>query len=331
MDRFLTQGFVHKVVLVVLTAAVWLRWDALANAEELFCSGQGGFAVKFKDEISPYRIMGVFVLPHEELALEAVGLDGSKQEQDYVLETPSGRVTQHGSNRWTWKAPSRADIYPVLIYNAGGDDTILLNVFVMVPFTNLKEGYLNGYQVGKYPEMPLKQLDIYKKPEGFVEVTEENENILVSPHFTLKQFLCKQNGGYPKYLVLRERLVIKLEIVLEKLNEAGYHCNSFHVMSGYRTPCYNECIGNVKYSRHVWGGAADIFVDEDQNGMMDDLNKDGKIDFRDAHIIYKIVDRMFGESWYIPFMGGLGRYSRGNNHGPFVHIDVRGFRTRWGT
>ena len=60
---------------------------------------------------------------------------------------------------------------------------------------------------------------------------------------------------------LRPRLLLKLEMMLEKVNAAGYRCDTFQVMSGYRTPHYNMAIGNVKYSRHVWGGAADIFVD----------------------------------------------------------------------
>ena len=63
----------------------------------------------------------------------------------------------------------------------------------------------------------------------------------------------------------------------------------------------------------------------------DDLNGDGKIDYRDAHIVYEIVDAMFGKAWYEGFIGGLGRYKKTPSHGPFVHTDVRGFRARWGT
>jgi hypothetical protein len=36
-----------------------------------FSPEKAGFSVKFKDEISPYRVMGVFVLPGELLTLEA--------------------------------------------------------------------------------------------------------------------------------------------------------------------------------------------------------------------------------------------------------------------
>lgn len=34
-------------------------------------------------------------------------------------------------------------------------------------------------------------------------------------------------------------------------------------MSGYRTPYHNvPVLGNSAYSRHRWGGAANVFVDE---------------------------------------------------------------------
>ena len=172
---------------------------------------------------------------------------------------------------------------------------------------------------------------IYRPPRGFIEVTEDNLETLVSPHFRLKDFLCKQDGDYPKYLVLQEKLLLKLELILEKVNEEGVRCNTFHVMSGYRTPYYNKLIGNVKYSRHLWGGAADIFIDEHpEDSMMDDLNGDGQIDYRDAGVLYDIIDRMYGKPWYQRFLGGLGRYKKTSNHGPFVHVDVRGFRARWG-
>jgi hypothetical protein len=64
--------------------------------------------------------------------------------------------------------------------------------------------------------------------------------------------------------------------------------------------------------------------------MMDDLDKNGVIDYRDAKVLYDIVDDMYGKPWYERFIGGLGRYEKTANHGPFVHIDVRGFRARWG-
>lgn len=131
--------------------------------------------------------------------------------------------------------------------------------------------------------------------------------------------------------MLRERLLLKLEYLLEKVNQQGRQVPTFYVMSGFRTPFYNKSIGNVKYSRHCWGGAADIFIDVDpKDGVMDDLNGDGVIDVKDAMVMYEWVDGMNKNKDYRGFIGGLGLYRRTPNHGPFVHVDVRGFRARWG-
>ena len=247
------------------------------------------------------------------------------------MKNEQGVFLQSENNKYKWHAPDAHGLYELGIRNIQETDSIKLNVFVMIPFKQLTGDYLNGYRIGKYPEIPLRHLAIYKKPKGFIEVTRDNYETLVSPHFKLNQFLCKQQGDFPKYIVLKERLILKLELILEKMNEAGYPCETFNILSGYRTPYYNKLIGNVKYSRHVWGGAADIFIDENpKDDMMDDLDKNGKINYHDAAIIYDIIDTMHGKHFYVPFIGGLGRYRKTSNHGPFVHVDVRGFRARWG-
>jgi hypothetical protein len=64
--------------------------------------------------------------------------------------------------------------------------------------------------------------------------------------------------------------------------------------------------------------------------MMDDLNGDGKSDHHDAAILYDIIDAMYDKPWYERFAGGLAKYMKTASHGPFVHVDVRGFRARWG-
>jgi len=309
--------------MMIVTVYVLLSVSARA-----FTPGRLSFTIKFKDEILDYRVMSVFVLPQEEVKLE---ISEAAKAGKYFFKVDSGVVITKGETTWHWRAPATKGVYPVRIINPAGTDTMVLNVFVQVPYSELKGEYLNGYRIGNYPSKPLKQLAIYRPPEGFIEVTKENENMYVSPHFKLKHFLCKQAGNYPKYIVLKERLLLKLELILEKVNERGYTCEGFFVMSGYRTPYYNELIKDVQYSRHVWGGAADIFIDENpKDGMMDDLNEDGVIDYRDAKVLYDLIDGMYGKPWYARFTGGLGRYRKTSNHGPFVHVDVRGFHARWG-
>ena len=101
-------------------------------------------------------------------------------------------------------------------------------------------------------------------------------------------------------------------------------------MSGYRTPYYNRSIGNVRFSRHLWGDAADIYIDNNHDQLMDDLNRDGTSDRKDAKILFELINNMSNHSWYQPFIGGLGLYGRNSYRTAFVHVDVRGYRARWG-
>lgn len=269
------------------------------------------FAVRDRSLVSRGPISTLTVLPGETVTLE-----GSE------ARPTAGRLTPLGNGRWAWTAPSMPGFYPIRVVAAGQRDSITIQAFVLVPYNRLQGEFLNGYRIGRYATRPLRGLDMYRPPVGFVEVTRENQDTFVSAHFRLKQFLCKQSGGYPKYVVLNEALVQRLEELLELANKAGYHASTFYVMSGYRTPAYNRAIGNVAYSRHTWGSAADIFIDEDHNGRMDDLNNDGKSDERDADVLYRLFDGAQSA-------GGLGKYHATKSHGPFVHVDLRDRRARW--
>jgi hypothetical protein len=215
------------------------------------------------------------------------------------------------------------------VRDATTGETVTLNAFVMVATTSV--GWLNGYRIGTYERRPLRGNPAYSRPVGFVEVTEANRGTLVAPDFTLGQFISKQPGRFPKYLVLRERLLLKLEMILEEARSFGVSATTFRVLSGYRTPFYNRSIGNeTRYSRHVYGDAADIFVDEDGDGVMDDLNHDGRVSLEDAEVLAAVVEGLSRKSWYQPFEGGLGVYPASRSHGPFIHVDVRGRPVRWG-
>jgi hypothetical protein len=299
-------------------------------------AGPRRFAVKVKDVVSPHSVMGVFALPAENLLLETVPTETFSTATDplnfpaYVLESTAGELTQVGANRWSWNAPREPGLYPMRILDAATQESTLLNVFVMLPHSQVKDGHLNRYRIGRYPAKRLNDNPVYDPPRGFVEVTSENEETLIAPHFKLKQFLCKQTPEYPKYVVIDERLLMTLETVVEKLQNAGYEANTLHVMSGYRTPYYNQAIGNVQYSCHQWGVAADVFVDHDGDEVMDDLNRDGRIDRGDAGVLYDLIDGISNDASHSHSVsGGLARYGATASHGPFVHVDVRGVRARW--
>lgn len=230
----------------------------------------------------------------------------------------------------TLAAPARPGLEVMKIENEITGEIARINVFTMVPASAMRNGRLNGYRIGRYPAEPLRGLDIYRPPQGFVEVTPENRDIRVSPNFTLGEFVAKQVSDWPKYVVLRTALLVKLETILEELNASGRPTGSFVIMSGYRTPDYNRAIGNVQYSRHVWGGAADFYIDEaPADGKMDDLNKDGTINKEDARWLANFVNGLSQKSLFGEDVGGIGVYGSNSAHGPFVHVDVRGTRARW--
>ena len=151
----------------------------------------------------------------------------------------------------------------------------------------------------------------------------------MSAHFRLEQFLCKQVSGYPKYLVLRPSLLDLLERLVTHLKQQGYAVSTLGVISGYRTPWYNQKIGNTPNSRHVYGDAMDFYIDRDGDGRMDDLDGDGRLTNADIDLLFELVDAFRRLPENADLMGGVGRYYPNDRHGGFIHVDTRGYSARW--
>ncbi len=313
------------LLVCLATTVLSVATTGTAGPIPAFTSEKAGFSITFKGLTSPYKTFATYVLPGERLPLAANGAAGH-----FRLDAASGSVTRTAPNHWLWQAPQRPGLYPLNIRRAGTNQAITLNVFVMVPYSRMHNGAINGYRIGTYPAKAPEHPEVYRRPRGFIEVTRANEDTLIAPHFRLRQFLCKERGGFPKYVVLQEKLLLKLEMLLAEVNTKGYRANTFTVMSGYRTPAYNRALGNVKFSAHQYGMAADIYIDSKHRGVMDDLNHDGHVDFADATKLYHLADRLHVEPGGSVLVGGLGKYHRTAAHGPFVHVDVRGFKARWG-
>ena len=307
---------------VLVLLVLLLSWSSPLYADE-FDSGYAEFAVTVDGLENPYHTMAFYVMPGEVLEVNAPA--------NSRLESSSMNVKALDNADWQLVAPQKPGLYTVRVIHPSYPQTMTLNMFVLRPATEIRNGMLNGYRIGEYPKEPFRGLASYRPPKGFIEAHKDVLDTKVSPHFTLRQFLCKQSfKGDKQYLVLREELLIKLETILKAVNERGIRTDSFYIMSGYRTPYYNKAIGNRKYSRHIYGGAADIFIDvSPKDGRMDDLNQDGKVDKRDANFLYNLVEKLSQRSWW-PSTGGLGQYGSNSGHGPFVHVDSRGYRARWG-
>jgi hypothetical protein len=294
------------------------RWTPAASARP----ARAAFALEVGDLTVALRVMAVPVLPGDSVVVARSGAGG-----ELVAAAGGGVLIPAGESRWTWVAPAEPGLHPLRVVSAEAHDTIDITFMVAHPAGHVRDGSLHGYAIGRYRPRPASMSAAYEPPEGFVEVGAGDLDVLVSPNFRLGQFLCKQQGER-KFVVVSPALVVELETLLAAVNEAGYPARGLTVMSGFRTPAYNRAIGNTTdFSRHLWGDAADVYVDDDGNGSMDDLDRNGRADTADARWLAGVAERMMASADAVT--GGLSVYGPTAAHGPFVHVDARGDLSRW--
>jgi uncharacterized protein YcbK (DUF882 family) len=231
-------------------------------------------------------------------------------------------------------APRKAGIWNLALKMGNAIKPLAdFSIITLRPAAEKKGGRLGLYYIGNWPAARKGRPGVnYEPPSGFIEVTRETQNTQLSDHFKLRDFFPHdQQNVWPKYIVVDTKLIDKLELVLSDLQGRGINPRGVRVMSGFRTPQYNSGVGDTggraSLSRHMYGDAADIFIDNDGNGAMDDLNKDGRVNIADAMLIREAATRV--ERAHPSLIGGVGVYSATSAHGPFTHIDTRGYSARW--
>ena len=249
-----------------------------------------------------------------------------------VATFSSGSAVAESTSKFV--APQRPGIWSLALQVGNAIKPLAdFSVITLRPAAEKRGGRLGLYYIGNWPKARKGRVGVrYDPPGGFIEVTAENQNTQLSDHFRLKDFLPHdQQNVWPKYIVVDMKLVDKDELVLQDLQEHGIDPAGVRVMSGFRTPQYNsgggDPRGRAALSRHMYGDANDIFIDNDGNGQMDDLNHDGRVNIADAKVIQDAVNRV--ERAHPSLIGGCGIYSGTSAHGPFTHIDTRGYPARW--
>ncbi|HEY6527718.1 MAG TPA: hypothetical protein VIZ65_03420 [Cellvibrionaceae bacterium] len=297
---------------------------ALFNAVPItgpkFTAAKASIKVIVNGEDIPYQRFFTTVMPGQPLNISV------ESQENYLVNLDNTPLSGQ-SNRWVWRAPDKPGYHQAQIIEQLTQKTLTLHVFVLSALKNGSDN-IAGFTIGRYPP-PKDGKAQYNAPLGFIEVNATNQHLYLSPHFQLGQFICRQKDGLPQYIALVPDLLEKLEWLLEGVNQRGTRLDTFEVMSGFRTPFYNRLIRNVVHSRHIYGSAADIFIDvSPRDGIMDDLNHDGRYDKKDADVLYNLADAISEAHPHLA--GGVGQYSGNGAHGPFVHVDVRGFDARWG-
>jgi uncharacterized protein YcbK (DUF882 family) len=268
------------------------------------------------------KLRAVFRTPQEAVA------DG-EDPHFTALDEESGAEVARGS------APEDPGIYRMAVELGKVRHPLEdLSLITLVPFSRKTNERIGLYYLGSWPyeKGGRPRSASYGNPEGFIEVTRENRRTPVSDHFELDDFLTKdQFDVWPKYVLIEPKLLDKLELTIQELEDSGHRVDHVFVMSGFRTPRYNKGGGNTagraNLSRHMYGDGADVYVDNDRDGQPDDLNGDGRVDTADARVFGDAAARV--EAKHPVLVGGIGIYKACCGHGPFTHIDTRGYRARW--
>ena len=136
-----------------------------------------------------------------------------------------------------------------------------------------------------------------------------------------------EQSQWPRYVAVDGRLLDKLELVLETLEQTqgdvavggGAPRFAVEVRSGFRTPYHNARLpGAARESRHQFGEAADIAIDVD---------RDGRFTLKDLRRVVRAIEKV--EAAHPELRGGMGLYYGRRFSSPYVHSDVRGDAVRW--
>jgi hypothetical protein len=178
----------------------------------------------------------------------------------------------------------------------------------------------------------------FNPPRYWMKISARNEKLQISPHVLVGQmvgFITEKDRSKPKrrhihWFPPNRPLVYKLELLSRELARKGVKFKRLAINSCFRAPYYNRRIGGSSFSRHIYGDAADVMIDEDGDEVCDDITGDGTADQKDGLVIGQALRRL--ENAGAVKVGGTGVYGfdgKGSVRS-YCHFDSRGYVTRWG-
>jgi len=263
-----------------------------------------------------------------------------------VLECKSKGWCTAKSGKVTWRAPTDPGNYRISVKLQvfsgkakkalkGEEKKIEITGLVGFPGFLLKDGFINGFELGEYPDWwEMDNPTHYKPPSYFYFLDYDVIGCWISEHIRLGDLGYDGRAPIPQYFALDYELVKKLEVLTDELEARGLPSRYHYIGGGFISPKSNQLRTSknstaASLSRHLWGEAIDFIIDENpQDEIMDDMNGDGVIDVRDAFFIRDILTEIEESGRCKP--GGIGVYSPPRNSQIQLHVDVRGFSTCWG-
>jgi hypothetical protein len=199
--------------------------------------------------------------------------------------------------------------------------------------------------IGTYPNpaesrsrLVREHAALYGPPRFFLKIDGSAEKLQLAPHLLAGQMVSfievkrvKTQRRHTLWFPPNRPLIEKVERLSRELLAEGLRFRRLVVNSGFRTPTHNRDVKGGSNSRHIYGDAVDVMIDRNGDDRMDDLNGDGVCDARDALVIAQALRKLELAGRVKP--GGIGvyGYDTADSCAAFVHLDSRGFITRWGT
>lgn len=283
----------------------------------------------------------------------------STRLMQFRWRVPFGTVKRFGENLIEWEAPAAPGHYPIhcevetsgtLRYAMGAGDpksrklpslrtSTTFHFLVPHEFDPEGHGVIESYPIGTYPNENTKDVkaviaqhrEHYRPPRWFVAVTSATRELRVSEHFRLREFIPHAPKDTTVYFPYNANLCRALEAIVADLKTSETTTPHLRILRGFVSPYDAERLRRagarlLTWNRYQYGDGVLVVANEDAGEKMGDLNRDGKVDVRDAEVLANVVSRVQKR---LGLPGWTGIYGERPDttlpETPMVGFDVRGW------
>lgn len=283
----------------------------------------------------------------------------SSRSSDYRWKVAFGKVASVAENQIEWVAPTAPGHYRIdcefesqgkLSYAAGDAESrsrelpafrasTTFHFLVPVEFDAEGPGVIEGCPIGVYPNENAKDVkaviadrrDRYRPPRWFVAATSATRELYVSEHFRLREFVPNAPKDATTYFPYNANLVRTLEAILADLKTSEMPTPHVRILRGFLSPYDAERLRRagaqlLTWNRYQYGDGVLVVANGDAGEKMGDLNRDGKVDVRDAE---KLAGAISGVQKRLGLPGWIGVYAERPDkmlpETPMVGFDLRGW------